>query len=57
MPSGGVRVAHQNHEDKKNSSEFFERMPAFLNQVEEPDGSSPVSSLMRFDTPKSVRVF
>jgi hypothetical protein len=28
MPSGGVRVVHQNHEDKKNLSEFFERMLA-----------------------------
>jgi hypothetical protein len=57
MPGGGVRVVHQNHEDEKNSSEFFECMPVFLNQVEEPEGSSPVSSLMRFDTKKSVRVF
>jgi hypothetical protein len=24
MPSGGVRVVHQNREEKKNSSEFFE---------------------------------
>jgi hypothetical protein len=39
-------MVHQNHEDEKNSSEFFE----------EPDGSSPVASLRRFDTPESVRV-
>jgi hypothetical protein len=47
-------MVHQNHEDEKNSSEFFERMVAFLNQVEEPDGSFPVSSLTRFNTPKSI---
>jgi len=33
----------QNHEDEKNSPEFFERMLAFLNQVGEPDSSSKTS--------------
>jgi hypothetical protein len=42
-------MVHQNHEDEKNSSEFFE-------EVEELNGSSPVASLKRFDTPESVRV-
>jgi hypothetical protein len=47
-PSGRIRMVHQNHEEKKNSSEFFEceSRRAF--------GSSPVSSLMRLNTPKSV---
>jgi hypothetical protein len=40
-------MVHQDYEEEKNSSVFFEADP-----VEEPDGSSPVSSLMRFDTKK-----
>jgi hypothetical protein len=38
-------MVHQTHEDEKNSPEFFE-----IDLLEEPDGSSFVSSLMRFDT-------
>jgi hypothetical protein len=39
-------MVHQTHEDEKNSPEFFE-----IDLLEEPDGSSSVSSLKRFDTP------
>jgi hypothetical protein len=52
MSSGGVRVVHQNHEDEKNLPEFFE---AGLLSRRTLMRSSPVSSLMRFDNPKSVK--
>ena len=51
-PGGGsgVCIVHQEREDEKNSSEFFdrERRRAF--------GSSPVSGLMTLNTPESVTI-
>jgi hypothetical protein len=48
-PRGGIRLVRQNQEVEKISSEIFDA------DVEEPDGSSPVSGLMTLNTPESVK--